>query len=203
MKTLNKDLAAVQLSQVQLQEVIEQLKQDDSILMQAYCEYSAENGYNSVYDNDEHTINDLFSNPYDALRAASYGEYNPLHAYFTFNGYGNLQSFEYLDSDSSPINIGELAQWLIDEDILSDYGITVTTLDDMLASIEDNISDNESLSLSLIGYLNLPVESLKEIESYGYDNYNEYLKEQLMDFISDYDYNHLNDIINYLGINYE
>ena len=43
MKNTNNTLAALQLNQV-----IEQLKQDDSILMQAYCEYSAENGYNSV-----------------------------------------------------------------------------------------------------------------------------------------------------------
>ena len=164
MKTSNKDLAAVQLPQV-----IEQLKQDDSILTQAYSEYSAENGYNSVYDNDDDSISRIFNNVYDALRAACYGDYDPAHAYFTLNGCGNLQSFEYLDSDSSPIDIVELAQWLINEDILSDYGITVTTIDDMLAIIEDNITDDESLSLSLTGYLNLPVESLKEIESYGYD----------------------------------
>ena len=189
MKTSNKDLAAIQLSQV-----IEQLKQDDSILMQAYCEYSAENGYNSVYDNDEHTINDLFSNPYDALRAASYGEYNPLHAYFTFNGYGNLQSFEYLDSDSSPIDIEELAQWLIDEDILSDYGITVTTLDDMLASIEDNITDDSELLKKLTDYVDKSI--------FAQDEYSAFIIDEYMSMISGYSYNHLNDVINHLGINY-
>ena len=92
MKTLNTDLAAIQLSQV-----IERLKQDDSLLMQAYYDYSAENGYNSVYDNDEDSVSMIFNNVHDALRAAFYGDYNPSHAYFTFNGYGNLQSFAPYD----------------------------------------------------------------------------------------------------------
>ena len=90
MKNTNNTLAAIQLSQV-----IEQLKQDDSLLMQAYCEYSAENGYNSVYDNDDDSINMLFPNASDAIRSAFFGDYNHSHAYFTLNGYGNLQSFEY------------------------------------------------------------------------------------------------------------
>ena len=123
MKNTNNTLADIQLNQV-----IEQLKEDDSLLMQAYCDYSAENGCDSVYDNDDDSINMLFPNASDAIRSAFFGDYNHSHAYFTFNGYGNLQSFEYLDSDSSPIDIGELAQWLIDEDKLSGYDITVTTL---------------------------------------------------------------------------
>ena len=165
MKNTDNTLAAIQLTQVQLQEVIEQLKQDDSILMQVYSEYSAENGYNSVYDNDEHTINDLYSDPYDALRATFYGDYNPAHAYFTLNGYGNLQSFEYLDSDNSPIDFSELAQWLISEDKLADYDITVTTLEDMLASIEDNITDDENALYKLCDYLSISYNDSSDIKN--------------------------------------
>ena len=195
MKTSNKDLAAVQLSQVQLQEVIEQLKQDDSILMQAYCEYSAENGYNSVYDNDEDIISMIFNNVHDALRAAYYGDYDPAHAYFTLNGRGNLQSFEYLDSDNSPIDISELAEWLIDEDKLAKYGITVATLDDMLASIEDNITDDSNMLSRLFGYLNTPMY-YQCFDGSDNDKVSEAMNE-----INDYNYNQLSDIINYLGIN--
>ena len=196
MKTSNTDLAAVQLNQV-----IEQLKQDNSLLMQAYCEYSAENSYNSVYDNDEHTINDLYSNPYDALRAASYGDYNPNHDYFTFNGYGNLQSFEYLDSDNSPIDISELAQWLIDEDKLSEYDITVTTLDDMLASIEDNITDDSNMLYRLCDYLSISYNDSGDTENLIGDCMYK-LEGTIADNMQD-TYERLINIINHLGINYE
>lgn len=201
MKTLNKDLAAiqptlesVQLSQVQLQEVTEQLKQDDSTLMQAYCDYSAENGYDSVYDNDDDSINMMFENTHDALRAAFFGDYNPSHAYFTFNGYGNLQSFEYLDSDNSPIDFSELAQWLIDEDKLSEYDITVTTLDDMLASIEDNIADDSNILYRMCDCLTIEYEDSSD---------NEGLIKDCMNEVSSYSYNKLKGLMEYLNINYE
>lgn len=181
MKTLN-TLAAIQLSQA-----IEQLKQDDSILMQSYSDYSAENGFDSVYDNDEDSINMMFDNTHDALRAAFYGDYNPSHTYFTFNGYGNLQSFEYLDSDNSPIDVIELAQWLINEDKLSDYDLTVTTLDDMLASIEDNITDDENMFLEVCKLLSLKVKSI----------------DRVMSVISEYNYKQLSILIKHLGINYQ
>ena len=188
MTTLNKDLASLQLTQV-----IEQLKQDDSNLMQAYSEYSAENGYDSVYDNDEDSINMMFENTHDALRAAFYGDYNPSHAYFTFNGYGNLQSFEYLDSDNCPIDISELAQWLISEDKLSDYDVTVTTLDDMLASIEDNITDDSSMLNKLGNYLMVDLDN---------DSYEDNVYDVMIE-LNNYSYEQIQEIITMLGINYQ
>lgn len=189
MKTLNKELAAIQLNQV-----IEQLKQDDSSLLQAYSEYSAENGYDSLYDNDEDSINMMFENTHDALRAAFYGDYNPSHAYFTFNGYGNLQSFEYLDSDSSPIDVEDLAQWLINEDKLSEYHITVTTLEDMLASIEDNIGDDNNVLYRMCDCLSI---------EYNDSSDNEDLIKDCMNEVSSYSYNKLKGLIEYLNINYQ
>ena len=196
MKTLNKDLSAIQhtLESVQLNQVIEQLKQDDSTLMQAYCDYSAENGYDSVYDNDDDSINMMFENTHDALRAAFYGDYNPSHAYLTFNGYGNLQSFEYLDSDNSPIYFSELAQWLIDEDKLSEYDITVTTLDDMLASVEDNITDDNNMLYRMCDCLTI---------EYNDGSDNEGLIKDCVNEVSSYDYNKLKGLMEYLDINYE
>ena len=192
MDTLNKDLAAIQLTQV-----IEQLKQDDSLLMQVYCEYSAANGYDSVYGNDEDSINTMFENAHDALRAAFYGDYNPAHAYFTFNRYGNLQSFEYLDSDSSPIDISELAEWLIDEDVLSEYDITVTTLEDMLASIGDYITDDETLLNTVCKYLHLNHITLG-------NEYSFYEKVNIVtELINGFNYEQLNRLITDLNINYE
>ena len=192
MKNTNNTLAAIQLNQV-----AEQLKQDDSLLMQAYCDYSEGNNYDRVYDNDEDSINMMFDNAYDALRAASHGDYNHSHAYFTFNGYGNLQSFEYLDSDGSPIDIGELAQWLIDEDRLGKYKITVTTLDDMLASIEDNITDDNNKLDRLFEYLNIPMY-YQCFDGRDTDKVSEAMNE-----INNYSYEQLNKLITDLNISYE
>lgn len=200
MTTLNPNtLAAIQLSQV-----IEQLKQDDSTLLQTYSEYAADNNYDSVFDNDYESINMMCTDSYDAIRAAFYGDYNPSHAYFTFNGYGNLQSFEYLDSDSSPIDIEELAQWIVDNDLFNEYNIEVTTLDDMLASVEDNINDADLLVLALMmDKLDLDLSDGDTVEMNGYKDLEEYYIETLIDEVSDYDYDQLNDIIIHLGINYK
>lgn len=190
------------LAQVQLSQVIEQLKQDNSTLLQAYSEYASVNGYESVYDNDDDSINMMFSDSHDAIRAAFYGDYNPSHAYFTFNGYGNLQSFEYLDCDNSPIDLEELAQWIINNDLFNDYDIEVTTLDDMLASIEDNINDDKYLLSKLADYLgeSLHTEQIAQIKTD--DKYHDYLVSHFMSEISDYSYNDLYDLINTVGINY-
>ena len=196
MKNTNNTLADIQLNQV-----IEQLKEDDSLLMQAYCDYSAENGCDSVYDNDDDSINMFFPNASDAIRSAFFGDYNHSHAYFTFNGYGNLQSFEYLDSDSSPIDIGELAQWLVDEDILADYGITVTTLEDMLASIEDSITDDVNMLYKLCDYLAISYNDSGNIESLIEDCMHK-LEGSVTDNMQDI-YERLINIINHLNINYE
>ena len=201
MKNTDNTLAATQLTQVQLQEVIEQLKKDDSILMQAYCEYSAANGYESVYDNDEDSINMMFENAHDALRATFYGDYNPAHAYLTFDGSGNLQSFEYLDSDSSPIDVSELAQWLISEDKLADYDITVTTLDDMLASIEDNITDDENALYKLCDYLSISYNDSSDIKNLIGDCMYK-LEGTIADNMQDI-YKRLINAIYHLNINYQ
>ena len=178
MNTLN----ITTLAQVQLSQAIEQLKQDDSTLLQAYSEYAADNNYDSVFENDYESINMMCTDSYDAIRSAFYGDYNPSHAYFAFNGYGNLQSFEYLDSDSSPIDI------------------EVTTLDDMLASIEDNITDDENLLKVAINYLG--VSTMTKGDDKVVD-YNHYLIDNVMDEIKYTDYETIKSVIDRLGINYE
>ena len=185
MTTLN----TATLPQVQISQVIEQLKQDDSTLLQAYSEYASNNGYDSVYDNDDDSINMMFTDSHDALRAAFYGDYNPSHAYFTFNGYGNLQSFEYLISDNSPIDIEELSQWIVDNDLFNDYNIEVTTLDDMYSTILDNLEDTSSLDdiVSVAEYLGLTVKD--------FDSNNE--------SPADYESDIINDIMNHTHSDFE
>ena len=199
MKTLNKGLAAIQLNQV-----IEQLEQyDTEAMVNIYNQYADAMRYERINDNDEHTINELYSSPYDALLAASYGNYNPNHDSFTFDGYNNLSSFNFTDDDNSPIDISELAEWINNNELYNNFDITVTTLEDMLASIQDNISDAENMLSKLADYLgqSLHTEQLEQLKTN--DGYYDYLVEHFMSELYDYSYNDLNNIINHLGINYQ
>lgn len=51
-----------------------------------------------------------------AISKAYYGDFNPNHEYFTFDGYGNLTSFNYWDECNSPILVGEIAQYCVEND---------------------------------------------------------------------------------------
>lgn len=193
MTTLNKDLADLQLSQVI--EVITDMDNDDTISI--YNDYANCNGYELIFNNDEYTINDLFSSPYDAIRQTNNKDYKDHENYFTFNGYGHAISFDYRLSDNSPIDISELAQWLIIEDKLSDYDITVTTLDDMLASIEDNITDDEMLLNTVCQYLHLNHITLGN--EYSFDD----KVNIVIELINGFNYEQLDKLITDLNINYQ
>lgn len=199
MKTSN-TLAAIQLGQVI--EQLEELLFCD--LVMTYNDYASHNGYELIHDNDEENINTLFETPYDAAQAVVYGKYNPSDDYVMLDGYSNAVSFSYqlIQDDNCPIDISELAQWLINEDKLADYDITVTTLDDMLVSIEDNISDDKYMLSKLADYLgqSLHTEQVEQIKTD--DEYCDYLVEQFMNEINDYSYDDLYDLINKVGINY-
>ena len=189
MTTLNTNT----LAKVQLNQVIEQLNElnnDDTI--DIYNKYADAMSYERIYDNDEMTLNEVFSTPYDAIKQTNNFLYKDHENYFTFNGYGHAISFDYRLCDNSPIDIEELAQWLLNEDILDRYNITVTILDSMLASIEDNITDDENMLYKLIDYLGNNILKTSE-----------YAIADVMNEVSYYDYNQLNDIIIHLNINYE
>ncbi len=78
--------------------------------VQAINDHLENQGYNDdmIYTFDEDTINELFSNPWDALRATHFGDTNFSDDYFRFNGYGNIETlsdwkiekeFEALETD--------------------------------------------------------------------------------------------------------
>lgn len=71
--------------------------------VQAINEHLENQGYHydMIYTFDEDTINELFSNPWDALRATHFGDTNFSDDYFRFNGYGNIET---------------LSDWKIDEE---------------------------------------------------------------------------------------
>ena len=54
--------------------------------------------YLAYYENDEEFFNTYFyNNPTEAVRSAYYGDYNYCDKYVSFNGYGNLVSFNDYD----------------------------------------------------------------------------------------------------------
>ena len=196
MKTLNKDLAAIQLSQV-----IEQLNRlSTDELVNLYIEYASDNGYENIYNLDESTINELYNSPWQALYDSNHKDFNDRDYFFTYNGNGHMVSFSNEDDSNCPIDISELAQWLINEDKLSEYHITVTTLDDMLASIEDNITDDNELLKTAINYLG--VSTMIKGDDKVTD-YNQYLIDSVMDEIRYTDYENIKRVIDRLGINYQ
>jgi hypothetical protein len=72
---------------------------DENELIQlnnTYCQnISSED---EVWTNDEEFFNLFFENKTnEALRAAHFGDYNWSHNYVKFNGYGNLESFDYFE----------------------------------------------------------------------------------------------------------
>lgn len=200
MKNINNTLAAVQLNQV-IEQLTDLAEYELIAIHNVYCEVNNDS-YSHIIDNDDEAIDSMFDSPSEAMRAASFGDYNHSHNYFILDGYGNLVSFNYVSDDNSPIDIEELAQWLISEDKLADYNITVTTLDDMLASIEDNITDDNNMLSKLADYLGQSLNSEQVEQLKTDDDYYDYLVSHFMSELDDYSYNDLYDIINKVGINY-
>lgn len=191
MTTLNKDLAAVQLSQVI--EHFNYLADYELIAIHNdYCEVNNDS-YSHIIDNDDEAIDSMFNTPSEAIRAASFGDYNHSHDYFILNGYGNLVSFNYTLDDNCPIDISELAQWLVSEDKLAEYDITVVTLDDILASIEDNINDDNVMLSKLGNFLMVDLDN----DSYEDNVYD------VMTELNNYSYVQIQEIITMLGIDYQ
>lgn len=183
------------LAKVQLNQVIEHLSElDNDDTIDIYNEYADDISCERIYHNDEMTLNEVFSTPYDAIKQTNNFLYKDHEKYFTFNGYGHAISFDYRLCENSPIDIEELAQWIVDNELYNDFDIEVTTLDDILASIEDNITDDENMLYNLADRLQMTYDKGYEID---------YLVNDAMNELREKDYNQLNDIIIHLNINYE
>lgn len=192
MNTLNN---TVTLAQVQLKQVIEQLKQlSTDELVNVYMDYAEQNSYERIYNLDESTIDELYSSPWQALYDSNHKDFNDRDYFFTYNGNGHMVSFSNEDDDNCPIDIEELSQWIVDNDLYNEYDLEVTTLDDMLASIEDNINDDENLLYRMCDCL--------DIEHDDSSDDKDLIKDCMLD-VSSYNYNKLKGLMEYLGINYK
>lgn len=62
-----------------------------------------------MWEFDEIFSGDL---PLDIVRRCHYGDFNPGHDYFKFNGYANLESFDIALEENSGIDLEELADYI-------------------------------------------------------------------------------------------
>lgn len=102
-------------------------------LLPMWQDYCMNNNYDDlIYDMEE--FDEIFQNdePSYIANRIFYGDFNPNDEYFTFNGYGNLVSFDSFDI-LEHISLTDLVVYIIDND--EDFG------DSDLREILDNEDD--------------------------------------------------------------
>ena len=76
-----------------------------------YCE--SINGMDSyIYQNDEDFLETYFNTKTDLARAICYGDFRFMDQYVTFNGYGNLESFQYMDIEKLCELVPTMAEYI-------------------------------------------------------------------------------------------
>lgn len=112
MKTLNEQTVSI-INQ------IEKLNKSDLIdLNNTYCQ-SINNTDGDIFENDEEFFAMFYPNAGDGLEVARcvfYGNYNYSDKYVTFNGYGNLESFDYMDTDKLCELVTTMAEYIIENE---------------------------------------------------------------------------------------
>ena len=129
-----------------LEEFLEELENDELLIIHNnYCETVSSDGYIMYMEE----LNDYMDGlePLMILQLAFNGEFNPNHDYFTFNGYGNLQSIHEWDLKDYIYLFDIVRHCTENDDDLGDEGIR-------------EILDEEDIKL---GWLNHTVKSIKDI----------------------------------------
>jgi hypothetical protein len=81
-------------------------------LLELNNRYCSEFGYeNDIYYNDEKFFNTFFEGrPMEVARSIHYGDYRFMDDFVTFNGYGNLVTFNSIDNDNLVDSIITMAE---------------------------------------------------------------------------------------------
>jgi hypothetical protein len=105
-KIMDKDLLKAKVA-----EIISDL--DDWDLLDLHNEYCRANNYYDDEIFDMAMIDDLLyeAKPSKILMMAYYGDFNPNHGYFRFDGYGNLDSFDFL---RDVVDCEEIAEFVVE-----------------------------------------------------------------------------------------
>jgi hypothetical protein len=105
------------ITQTVVNQVIKAINEMDCtdlvMLNNEYCE--SINGMDSlIYSNDDNFLDDYFNTKSDLARAITYGDYRYMDNWATFNGYGNLESFNYMDTDKLCERVEVMAEYIVD-----------------------------------------------------------------------------------------
>lgn len=107
--------------------LIDQIRElDDYNLIElhnAYCEASQSD--DQIHRNDEEFFETYFTKAIDAIRAAHFGVYEYHHDFVQFNGYANLESFDY---PSQKVDFDELTEWVRADDLYHEYELLPTRI---------------------------------------------------------------------------
>ena len=127
--------------------ILEEL--DSNILFNLWDEYCNEkNPEGYIYYNEEENINELFyDNPYEAIRATRFGEYDFADDYFVINTHSNIISF----------NESELNQY-IDFYRLAEY-VRDNGCDEIIETWHENIESD------FINYINEKMNSKFNVDA--------------------------------------
>ena len=120
-----------------IKEAIENMNTSDIVaLHNEYCnEYGDMDYY--VYSMDEFDEVMADMKPWDIARSAFFGGFRPVADYFSFNGYGNLVSFDYWNDEDARIYPSEIARY-IDENDNSLYNNDIQEILDEYDETEDS-----------------------------------------------------------------
>ena len=100
-------------------------------LNNVYCD-SCNMPDNYIYSNDEEFFEMLGWSGLRVAQAVFYGDYNYSHAWVTFDGYGNLQSYHFFTTEQLVDLVGTMAEYIADN---SEYFQFLFNLD--LESLKD------------------------------------------------------------------
>lgn len=103
-----------------IKEIIEEMSTEDKVeLWNEYCdsEYRFDD---RIYSMEE--FNEIMSGrePLDIAMTCYFGDFDPTHKYFWFNGYANLESAYGIDGEKSPFYIDDLVDYIVENE--EDFG---------------------------------------------------------------------------------
>lgn len=92
-------------------EALENSSESDKLVMwNGYANAQLLDDY--IYTVDDFDFDDLFTSANAAVNAVIHGKFSQLDKYVTFDGYGNLRSFNDLEGVYSPYDADALADYL-------------------------------------------------------------------------------------------
>jgi hypothetical protein len=99
----------------QINEIINNMTGSELIeLNNRYCEVFDYRD-DEIYNNDEEFFEIFFTDAMQAVRAVSFGDYRYHDDYVIFNGYGNLETFNQMNTDRLVDLVETMAEYIADK----------------------------------------------------------------------------------------